>query len=169
MGGWVGVITRIKANLSSAELGWTSQLELSLAKILNWNLLLTCSVSVRSPGINDLSGEWYKTQPIYILRKVANLLLFSGSGFISEKGKLILYLKWWNTERKLSFLKCGFEHRFCFICGFVLHPQQIFFPAKKHYIDLLKLDILSSFFLCFGFVPEPIEHHNTKKYSFLLH
>ena len=31
MGGW-GVITRIKANLSSTELGLTSQLELSLAK-----------------------------------------------------------------------------------------------------------------------------------------
>ena len=30
--GWVGVITRIKANLSSTELGLTSQLELSLAK-----------------------------------------------------------------------------------------------------------------------------------------
>ena len=30
--GWVGVITRIKANLSSIELGLTSQLELSLAK-----------------------------------------------------------------------------------------------------------------------------------------
>ena len=30
----MGVITRIKANLSSTELGLTSQLELSLAKIL---------------------------------------------------------------------------------------------------------------------------------------
>ena len=45
-------------------------------------------MSVHSPGINDLSGEWYKTQPIYAAGKVANLLLFNSSDSFGTSGSV---------------------------------------------------------------------------------
>ena len=67
----MGVITRIKANLSSTELGLTSQMELSLAKAtttpVSWLLLIKINLV--------LSFGWSASELSYLYQLILSLIL----------------------------------------------------------------------------------------------